>query len=141
MQNQWYVFGGNGCCFCALGADTKVWRSAGGPLGPYMHVGYLNAPLPNPPNTTYTPYTIPAQQFGVHKVAVVDASAPNGWSLAPLYIGLRWGSALDGRKDHDFQYWAAIQEAPGGETGLSPLAWQDDFELDLWLPTITQTKL
>ena len=100
----------------------QVWRSQSGPLGPYRYQGYLNPPLPNPPNSTYTPYTIPAQQFGVHPITLADGR------MQPLYIGLRWGSAPDGLKNHDFQYWQPIHQAEGA---LLPLTFVDSFELPL----------
>ena len=74
---------------------------------------------------SYTPYAVPAQQFGVHKVSILDrhgladvtnlcASTPNCYTITlphagtctsrcSSYIGMRWGSAPDGLKDHDFQ--------------------------------------
>ena len=127
-KTLWIVMAGNGCCFCALGGDTKVWISQNGPLGPYNHTGYLNPPLPNPPNATYTPYTIPAQQFGVHPVSVKNPRTGKRM-IQPMYIGMRWGSALNGLKNDDFQYWAPI-EVQGGT--VKELAWQDNFTLELW---------
>lgn len=115
----WFVLGGNGCCFCARGADSKVWRSAGGPLGPYAHVGSLNAPLG--PSTPYN-YTIPAQQFGVHAVRLASGG------VQPLYVGLRWGSGASKRTD--MQYWAPIRVAADG-LSLTELQWQDSFVLDV----------
>ena len=74
---------------------------------------------------SYTPYAVPAQQFGVHKVSILSrdglpdvanlcaAPAPSITTATMLrikprcfgrYIGMRWGSAPDGRKDHDLQY-------------------------------------
>ena len=78
---------------------------------------------------SYTPYAVPAQQFGVHKVSVLSRDglpdvanlcappAPSSNIIIPSstttlriqprcfcrYIGMRWGSAPDGRKDHDLQ--------------------------------------
>ena len=113
----WFVLGGNGCCFCAGGADTKVWRSLAGPLGPYAHVGYLNPPLAG---SLYN-YSIPAQQFGVHAVYTA-------YGVQPLYIGLRWGSGATKRTD--FQYWAPILPSADG-LSLAQLAWMDAFSFDL----------
>lgn len=115
----WFVLGGNGCCFCAGGSDTKVWRSLGGPLGPYTHTGWLNPPFPGG-GGLYN-YSIPAQQFGVHPFITASGA------VQPLYIGLRWGSGATKRTD--FQYWAPIAVAADGQT-LEQLQWQDSFLLD-----------
>ncbi len=75
-----------------------------------------------PRSISYTPYAVPAQQFGVHKVSILGddglADVANLCAYPPLilslifrikhfrsrrYIGMRWGSAPDGRKDHDLQ--------------------------------------
>lgn len=72
--HHWFVIGGNGCCFCSLGGDGKLWR-ARGPLGPFEQVGQINPPLPDPPNATYTPYTVPSQQFGVYPIRVTVPNA------------------------------------------------------------------
>jgi hypothetical protein len=77
---------------------------------------------------SYTPYAVPAQQFGVHKVSVLSRDglpdvanlclppAPSSITtlrIQPLcfcrYIGMRWGSAADGRKDHDLQCAALLR--------------------------------
>ena len=118
-SGSWFVLGGNGCCFCAGGADTKVWRSSAGPMGPYVFIGYLN-----PPYSTASPYnyTIPAQQFGVHAVRLASGA------VQPMYVGLRWGSGQSKRTD--YQYWAPIQSTPHG-LSLLALQWQNDFVLDL----------
>jgi hypothetical protein len=52
-----------------------------------------------------------------------------------LYIGMRWGSAPDGVKSHDFQYWwpLSVADGGGGDGGpaLVPMQWVDKFTLTL----------
>lgn len=115
----WFVLGGNGCCFCAGGSDSKVWRSLAGAMGPYVEIGWLNAPARR--DYLYN-YTIAAQQFGVHAVRLASGQ------VQPMYIGQRWGSGATKRTD--LQYWAPIEVLDGGQT-LRELQWQGEFELDV----------
>ncbi len=49
--------------------------------------------------------------------------------LQHLYIGMRWGSAPDGVKSHDFQYWWPLSVADvgvgDGGPSLVPMQWAD----------------
>lgn len=90
--SSWFVMGGNGCCFCAKGGDSKVWHSSTGPLGQYSYVGNANPPVSgvwwrNGTIDQYPPYTVAAQQFGVYPVPVLDTHGVE--TFQPLYIGLR----------------------------------------------------
>jgi len=67
-----------------------------------------------------------AQQFSV---TPVYTSA----GIVPMFIGIRFGSAPDRRKDHDFQYWFPLSfDAATGV--MRNVSWVDSFQLDLAAP-------
>ena len=114
-----FVMAGHGCCFCTLGSNSYVWRSDTGPLGKYAYIGDIVARNPDGSAVTH------AQQFGITPVYTTQG-------YVPLYIGIRFGQAPDGRKNHDPQYWFPM----GFDADNSPLAvtWADNFTLDLAPP-------
>lgn len=92
-----FVMAGHGCCFCTLGSNGYVWRSdSEGPLGSYTYIGDIIPVAPNGTSVTH------AQQFGITPIYTTQGAVP-------LYIGIRFGQAPDGVKDHDPQYWYPLQ--------------------------------
>ena len=114
-----FVMAGHGCCFCELGSNGYVWRSDTGPLGNYTFVGDI---IPLAPNKTAVTH---AQQFGITPIYTTAG-------YTPMYIGIRFGQAPDGHKNHDPQYWFPITfDAAGNPENIS---WVDSFTLDLAPP-------
>ena len=115
-QGKWYLMFGACCCFCHQGSNAYVfWADA--PLGPYTFMGDVV-----PWNATLQQYALRGQQFGIMPV-----HSARGDVL--LYTGQRWGSALDGKKCHDWQYWAPLEFDSQGR--VQPMRWVDKFELDM----------
>jgi len=112
----WYAMSGSGCCFCAAGANADVWTAAN-PLGPYTYVSDVIAY-----NSTSKMFVIPAQQFGVFPIATRRETTY-------LYVGIRFGSAPDNLKNHDFQYWAPLQFDSNNK--IMPMNFLSSFKLDL----------
>ena len=68
-------------------------------------------------------YLTGAQQFSV-------AALPTTSGVVPMYIGQRFGSAPDGLKCHDFQYWAPLSVAADGS--VAEMTWLNEFTVELW---------
>jgi len=113
---KWYVMAGTCCCFCAGGANAWVWM-ADAPLGPYVLTRDVI-----PWNNMTGKYMTGAQQFSVAPVYTTSGTIP-------MYIGQRFGSALDGLKCHDFQYWYPLQFEADGKVKDIPFV--DEFTLQL----------
>merc|ERR1712224_1006854 len=64
-----------------------------------------------------------AQQFGVFPIPV------NGDDIEYLYVGIRYGSAPDGNKCHEFQYWDTLKFDADGH--VLPMPFSDNVSLDL----------
>ena len=113
-----YVMAGYGCCFCTLGSNGFLWGSdANAPLGNYSLLGdYV------PRNADGSSVTH-AQQFSVTPVYTAAG-------VVPMLVGIRFGSAPDARKDHDFQYWFPLEfDAATGR--MQNVTWVDSFSLEL----------
>lgn len=115
-QGLWFVMAGTCCCFCHAGANAFTWV-AKSPLGPYQYVGDLIGF-----NATAGTYDTQAQQFSV-------AALPTAQGTVPMYIGQRFGSARDGLKCHDFQYWAPL--AFDAQNLPKPFGFVDSFNLEI----------
>ncbi len=103
-NGRWYIMQGHGCCFCWCGDDAQVFESTSGPYGPYHPTNDLincSAPDYTPSRNCGGPSAPErgpgAQQFGVFPIT----QANNDTAL--LYVGIRFGSAPDGLKCHEFQ--------------------------------------
>jgi hypothetical protein len=98
-----------------------VWV-ADEPLGPYtLQAGNNNI---MPWNATDNRYLTGAQQFSV-------AALPTPSGTLPMYIGQRFGSARDGLKCHDFQYWSILNVTDDGV--VQEMRWVNDFSVSLFL--------
>lgn len=117
-----YVMAGYGCCFCTLGSNGFLWQSNTGVLGPYNLLGDFVPYNPDHSSITHS------QQFSVTPVYTSTG-------VQPMFIGVRFGSAPDFRKDHDFQYWFPLtfNETSGIMKNVS---WIDSFTLDLAVPVV-----
>ena len=73
-------------------------------------------------NATANQYATKSQQFSVAALPTVNGTLP-------MYIGQRFGSAVDGLKCHDFQYWAPLSIAEDGTIG--EVLWQDSFTVEI----------
>jgi hypothetical protein len=114
-----YVMAGYGCCFCTLGSNGFLWRSEDGVLGNYSLLGDKVPRYPNGTSVTH------AQQFSVTPVYTRGG-------VVPMFIGIRFGSAPDFVKDHDFQFWAPLAFDADGD--MHNVSWVDSFTLDLVAP-------
>lgn len=130
-NNLYYLVFDNTCCYCTDGTGVRVYTSRN-PLGPFEYRGNINIAsdttrgLP----TTWTwpgsgrPDTIIKAQ-GKH---IANLPTPSGTAF--IWIGDRWGSAPDGIKGHDFQYWSSpLQFEPDGM--IKQLQWEDSWTLAL----------
>jgi hypothetical protein len=125
-DNFWYVQAAVCCCFCAAGANAFVWISTTGPLGTYTlqnssSSGLLGNVIPF--NTTTGKYLTGSQQFSVAQITLY-----NGERL-PVYVGQRFGSADDGLKCHDYQYYAPIEFLPDGT--VDEMKWVNSFTIEI----------
>jgi hypothetical protein len=114
-----YVMAGYGCCFCTLGSNGFLWRSDT-TLGNYSLLGDFIPRNPDHSSVTH------AQQFSVAPIYTADG-------VVPMFIGIRFGSAPDFRKDHDYQIWEPLVFDPvtGVMANLSFVPW---FTLNLTAP-------
>eukprot|EP01060_Flectonema_neradi_P015475 TRINITY_DN2208_c3_g1_i4.p1 TRINITY_DN2208_c3_g1~~TRINITY_DN2208_c3_g1_i4.p1 ORF type:complete len:350 (+),score=43.31 TRINITY_DN2208_c3_g1_i4:60-1109(+) len=113
---KWYVMFGACCCFCHQGSNAWIHVSDS-PFGPYTYLSDLIGF-----NKTAGTYDTQSQQFSVAPIFTQSG-------VVPMYIGQRFGSALDGKKCHDFQYWHPLQFDSNG--GVMPIEFTDEFTLDL----------
>ena len=113
---RWYVMAGHGCCFCDLGSNGYVWSTADPLRGPWEFQGDVIARQGNQSVTK-------AQQFSVSGLLLGNGT------VAPMFTGVRFGSAPDGNKQHDYQFWEAIAFGPSGE--VLPLRWVDSWDVAL----------
>jgi len=116
-NGTWYVMSGTGCCFCPSGGSVMVFTSSD-PLGPYTFQTSVNAW-----NHSANAYVVPAQQFGVFGIPSIGAVD----NLEYLWVGMRYGSAPDGLKNHDYQYWWPLQFDANGV--VQNMTFQDSFTL------------
>ncbi len=84
-----FVMAGYGCCFCTLGSNGFLW-GADTTLGNYTLLGDFVARNKDGSSVTH------AQQFSVTPVFTSTG-------IVPMMIGIRFGSAPDHVKSHDFQ--------------------------------------
>ena len=119
-DGKFYVMAGYGCCFCNLGSNGFLWSSDGGALGNYSLLGDFVPRVAGGASVTH------AQQFSVTPLYTASGTVP-------MFIGVRFGSAPDNVKCHDFQYWAPLTFDPAtGE--MNNVTWVDSFELELGAP-------
>jgi hypothetical protein len=125
------------CCFCHNGANAFVWVSETGPLGPYAIQsgatpdGLLGNVIPF--NQSTGMYLIGAQQFSVAQIPLCGGGEP-----LPMYIGQRFGSADDGLKCHDYQYWAPLSIRSDG--GVAEMAWVSAWSVEIGVPLDTHVS-
>ena len=117
-NGQTFVMAGYGCCFCPLGSNGFLWR-ADEVLGNFSLLGDKVPRYANGTSVTH------AQQFSVTPVYTRDG-------VVPMFIGIRFGSAPDFVKDHDFQYWFPLQFDATND--MLNVSWVDSFTLDLVAP-------
>jgi len=114
-----YVMAGYGCCFCTLGSNGFLWR-ANSTLGTYELLGDFVPRNDDGSSVTHS------QHFSVTPV-YTDAG------VVPMFIGIRFGSAPDYEKDHDYQFWLPLTFDPA--TGrMHNVSWVDEFVLNLTAP-------
>jgi len=132
-DGTWYIMQGHGCCFCFCGDDAQVFESKTGPYGPYNPTNDLiNCSKPDYTvgrncGGPSTPERGPgAQQFGVFPIPQADNTT------AYLWVGIRYGSAPDGLKCHEYQYWDALAFDVAGHA--KPLHYKSNFTMNLLPP-------
>ena len=113
-----FLMAGYGCCFCTLGSNGFLWRSPT-VLGNYTFLGDKVPRFANKTSVTH------AQQFSVTPVYTSGG-------VVPMFIGIRFGSAPDFIKSHDFQYWYPLSF--DGSNDMLNVTWVDSFSLDLAPP-------
>jgi len=129
-DGRWYIMQGHGCCFCWCGDDAQMFESTTGPFGPYTAANDLincSTPDYNPDRNCGGPQTPQrgpgAQQFGVYNIPL--ANNVTGY----LWVGIRYGSAPDGNKCHEFQYWDTMDFDTAGHA--MPLHFKPEVTLNL----------
>ena len=117
----YYLIIGAVCCFCSEGAGSHVF-TATHPLGPWTDSGIDIDAGPGP---TGNASLLGAQNSFVFRVPI--AAGGN----AVVWVGDRWGSAADGLKSHDVQFWSplAFNDSTAPPT-IAALYWMDNFTLD-----------
>lgn len=132
---RWYVMAAVCCCFCHAGANAFVWVSETGPLGPYILQsgatpdGLLGNVISY--NFSTGMYLTGAQQFSVAQIPLYAGGEP-----LPMYIGQRFGSADDGLKCHDYQYWSPLAIRPDG--GVEEMVWVNSWTVEIGVPLSTE---
>lgn len=118
-RNGWYyMLYGQCCCFCHTGSNSYLKMSKD-PLGPYIDT-----------EIDIDPYT--GSFFGGKSVTKGQESfvfkANNEW----VFVSDRWGSAHDGEKGHDLQYWGKLEfDDTRDPPVLKPLQWEDEWTLEI----------
>lgn len=157
-QNYYYLFFGHLCCFCREGSGSSVYV-ARHPLGPWRDTGVDINPVVGSfwfPGARRR--VVEAQENFVLRLSAsvrsvgsaasrrdgsvggsvgsaasrVDAGASGEDDDHDVYIytGDRWGSAADGRKSHDLQYWGVLEFDDELDPPLpKPLQWRDSLVL------------
>ena len=117
-----YIMAGHGCCFCTLGSNGYLWKAnePNNTIGSYSLLGDFVPRNPDGSSVTH------AQQFSVTPIYTDKG-------VIPMFIGIRYGSAPDYRKDHDYQYWypLSFNESSGL---LNNVTWIDTFTVNLVAP-------
>jgi hypothetical protein len=124
-QGIYYALFDSCCCFCPEGSGANVC-TASAPLGPYNFKNNINRAPSTQGHTEARPpgrITVNAQQTHIAVIETIDGAEY-------IWIGDRWGSAPDGRKGHDFQFWSAPLQF-GQDGMIAPLAWVAAWQLDL----------
>jgi hypothetical protein len=80
-----------------------------------------------PYNRSSGMYLTGAQQFSVAQIPLAAGGEP-----LPMYIGQRFGSADDGLKCHDYQYWAPIVVDESGV--VEEMQWVNEFKVEITAP-------
>ena len=122
---KWFVMAAVCCCFCHNGANAFVWV-ADDPLGPYtLQEGSSSGLLGNviPFNVSTGMYLTGAQQFSVAAIPRASGGEP-----IPMYIGQRFGSAEDGLKCHDYQYFSPLTVNSGV---VAEMSWVNEFTVEI----------
>ena len=101
-----YVMAGKGCCFCGLGSNGFLW-GADSALGNYTLLGDFVPRNKDGSSVTH------AQQFSVTPVYTASG-------VVPMMIGIRFGSAPDSVKSHDYQYVRGLRCPPLCTRTLAP---------------------
>lgn len=137
-DGRWYIMQGHGCCFCWAGDDAQLWESTSGPFGPYKttndiincshtnHRGYPGQGVTS--NLTCGGPGAPARGPGAQQFGVFPIPEP-GNKTAFLYVGIRYGSAPDGNKCHEYQYWDKLLFDTEGHA--KPMKFNPTVQLDL----------
>lgn len=120
-EGWYYLAFGSTCCFCTEGAGARVLVSAH-PLGQWNDTGVDL----NPKRHAWSSDHVIRSQNNF----VAPVKTTRGVEF--LFTADLWGSAADGLKSHDRQYWAplAFDDSATPPT-VAPLAWIDSFSIDL----------
>ncbi|KAH3743020.1 glycosyl family 43 [Pelomyxa schiedti] len=123
----YYLLFGSVCCFCNVGGNAAVWV-AQDPLEPWEYSGNdINPEITVEHNVTS--HVIPAQQNGFIKITGYEEDQSK---ITWVWTGDLWGSAPDGLKGHDFQYWQPVTfDDSVVPPKLSMLSWVDEFTIDV----------
>ena len=121
-RNGWfYLAYGATCCFCTEGAGARVLVSEH-PLGPWNDTEIEL----NPKRHAWSADRVIRSQNNY-----VAPVATTGGTVF-LFTADLWGSAADGLKSHDRQYWAPLTfDDSRLPPRPAPLAWVDEFTIDL----------
>lgn len=122
-DGTYYLTYGNTCCFCHTGSNAHV-QTASHPMGPWTDAGY---DIDGSAKSAIRPYnsTAGAQQNAVFRFI-------SGGSVAYMWTGDRWGSAPDGLKSHDVQFWQPLKfDDSVSPPAIAPLRWADSFSLTM----------
>ena len=124
-RNGWYyLLYGQCCCFCRTGSNSVVKMSKS-PLGPWIDT-----------NVDIDPYS--GSFFGGSSItqgqesfafSIPSSNIDNNYWV---FVSDRWGSASDGMKGHDLQYWGLLQFEDDKEIPtIKVLQWEDQWQLEI----------
>eukprot|EP00929_Paragymnodinium_shiwhaense_P102879 TRINITY_DN66109_c0_g1_i1.p1 TRINITY_DN66109_c0_g1~~TRINITY_DN66109_c0_g1_i1.p1 ORF type:complete len:449 (-),score=17.94 TRINITY_DN66109_c0_g1_i1:72-1418(-) len=137
-RGYYYLLYGHTCCFCRSGAGSTLMVAAH-PLGPWNHTGVDINPIAQG-SEDFLPWSsrvVAAQENYVMRiVGTPGATGARGQDadadVTYVYTGDLWGSAVDGLKSHDLQYWEPLEFDDTKVPPLpQPLRWMDSITLDV----------
>lgn len=123
-KNTYYAMVGELCVFCCEGAEAHVLAS-NSPLGPFDPICNIN----RRPNSGLDQFIQPrTNQFGLPtKAPLISgqqawiAKIPMGSEIAFIWMADLWGSAPDGVKGHDLQYWSPPLKFNATNSSIAPI--------------------
>jgi hypothetical protein len=140
-KNTYYAIVGELCVFCCEGAEAHVLASSS-PMGPFDPLCNIN----RRPNSGIDQFIQPTtKRFGLQtKAPLISgqqtwiAKIPMKSEIAFIWMADLWGSAPDGVKGHDLQYWSPPLKFNPANNSIAPI--ENVLQWDLNWSTTSKSK-